>query len=384
MHLATSIPDWNSLESVRRAHSDLEAIALVFFALLVLFDVLANLSKDQGRKTLLEKCGLCFFAVAVIAEIAAYPYGQRNDALSGKMISSLSVEAGDAAAAADRANKSANNADTEAGAAQDKADAVGEKANNLDGQLDIAKKQLADAEAEEEKERQELINVAVCSAPRVIPFWFLHGKSSLDPLRSFAGYQAIIEFVPDAEARRAALQIWGTLNRAGWSAPPPTAVDDLTDGVWIRSYSPDFGKSISQMEHISQMDEMRQSKTAAGAIVDFLHLYDWQANSIPGPPNDGNLSGNAIRIEVGLYPAALFVTPPGEKEIAPFAQQLNKTLEEQRKRTDADLSKEIEESQRNLPPEEAASVRADLEHLMAEEDRQIQPCRTPSDFFATQ
>ena len=93
MLFATLIPDWNSLDSVRRAHSHLEAVALAFFALLVLFDVLAHLSKDESRKTLFEKIGLCFFAVAVVAEIAAYPYGQRNDALSERIIGSLDTKA---------------------------------------------------------------------------------------------------------------------------------------------------------------------------------------------------------------------------------------------------------------------------------------------------
>ena len=97
------IPDWNSLESVRRAHSDLEAVALVFFALLVLFDVLAHLSKGESRKTLLEKIGLCFFAVAVLAEIGAYPYGQRNDTLSEQTIGSLDAKVKEADGNADKA-----------------------------------------------------------------------------------------------------------------------------------------------------------------------------------------------------------------------------------------------------------------------------------------
>ena len=63
MYLAIFLPDWNSLDSVRRAHSDLEATALVFFALLVVFDVLAHLSsEDKKRETILEKIALCCFS----------------------------------------------------------------------------------------------------------------------------------------------------------------------------------------------------------------------------------------------------------------------------------------------------------------------------------
>lgn len=92
-HFAMLFPDWNSLDSVRRAHSELEAAALIFFALLVVFDVLAHISEDKRNEKLLEKIGLCFFGLAVLAEIAAYPYGQRNDALSAQVIGSLDIKA---------------------------------------------------------------------------------------------------------------------------------------------------------------------------------------------------------------------------------------------------------------------------------------------------
>jgi hypothetical protein len=142
MHFATLIPCWNSLDSVRRAHRDLGATALAFFALLVLFDVLAHLSKDESRKALIEKIGLCFFAVAVFAEIVAYPYGQRNDALSGQMIISLDAQAHEAALNASRALAdsgsaldAAARAKNEADAARLKAAAVSKKAGQIDASL---------------------------------------------------------------------------------------------------------------------------------------------------------------------------------------------------------------------------------------------------------
>jgi len=102
-HFAIFIPDWNSLESVRRAHSDLEGAALVFFALLVLFDVLSHFSDDKRRERLFEKIGLCFFGIAVLAEILAYPYGQRNDSLSEQLIGSLDAKARQASSDASQA-----------------------------------------------------------------------------------------------------------------------------------------------------------------------------------------------------------------------------------------------------------------------------------------
>jgi len=78
--------DWDTVASVRIVHSFFEGWALVFFALLVLFDVLAHLTEDAhlAQSKTFERIGLCCFAVAVIAEILAYPYSRRNDTLSGQ------------------------------------------------------------------------------------------------------------------------------------------------------------------------------------------------------------------------------------------------------------------------------------------------------------
>jgi hypothetical protein len=149
MHFAQLIPFWNSLDSVRRVHSDLEFAALVFFALLVLFDVLAHLSEDKPRVRLLEKIGLAFFAVAVFAELLAYPYGQRNDNLSAEKIKSLDLEAGDALNKANAARIVAQSASDiakpakeTADAAKGEADDASREADNLSRHLTATGKQL--------------------------------------------------------------------------------------------------------------------------------------------------------------------------------------------------------------------------------------------------
>src|ERR1700693_4787469 len=103
MHFAICLPDLNSIDSVSRTHSDLEGAALVFFALLVVCEALAHLSDDKKKERRFDKIGIVFFAIAVLAEIAAYPYGQRNDALSEQVIVSLDVKARDAASNASTA-----------------------------------------------------------------------------------------------------------------------------------------------------------------------------------------------------------------------------------------------------------------------------------------
>ena len=145
MHFATLIPDWNSLDSVRRAHSDLEAAALVFFALLVLFDILAHLSTDDKKKTLLEKIGLCCFAIAVLAEVVAYPYGQRNDTLSGQIIGSLDSETREALIESATALAQSKEAETKSGDAIDKAGKAQESLGNAENEANRAQRASSNA-----------------------------------------------------------------------------------------------------------------------------------------------------------------------------------------------------------------------------------------------
>ena len=138
MLFAIFLPDWNSLDSVRRTHSDLEGAALVFFALLVLFDVLAHLSdENKNREKLFVRIGLCCFAVAILAEIAAYPYGQRNDALSAQVIVSLDTKAQDAADAVERVKKTADGAKIKADAVGVEADQAQIKIAGVDRRADV-------------------------------------------------------------------------------------------------------------------------------------------------------------------------------------------------------------------------------------------------------
>lgn len=140
--LLAILPNWNSLDSVRRAHSDLELAGLVFFALLVVAEALAHNSKQEERKHLLDSIGIWFFAIAIVCEIAGYWYGQRNDALSEQVIVSLDSKARDAASNASTALSNSKEAETKssdavdkAGTAQIKVDAVAKRAEEIDADL---------------------------------------------------------------------------------------------------------------------------------------------------------------------------------------------------------------------------------------------------------
>src|SRR5436190_1657771 len=93
IHYWNLLWDWNVIESVRSVHSFFEGLAIAFFALLVLFDILAHLCEDENknRAKKLERIGLCFFGLAILAEIATHEYSKRNDELSEKEIRELSA-----------------------------------------------------------------------------------------------------------------------------------------------------------------------------------------------------------------------------------------------------------------------------------------------------
>jgi hypothetical protein len=145
MHFAIPMPDWNSLDSVRHAHSLLEAVALGFFALLVLFDVLSHFSEDKKRERWLEKIALCFFAIAVLAEIVAYPYGQRNDTLSEQIIGSLDAKAREAASNASTALTNSREAETKSSDALEKAGRAQDSLGKAEADSNAAQKVASNA-----------------------------------------------------------------------------------------------------------------------------------------------------------------------------------------------------------------------------------------------
>lgn len=148
-------PDWNSIDSVRRAHSNLEITALIFFALLVIAEVVAHLAKTDRIKHAFETAGIVLFAIAVSAEIAAYPYGQRNDTLSEHAIVSLDNRAQSALTASGTALNLSSEAKANSNAASQLANDAGKtasgarlEADTFERDITTARKEAADAKVE--------------------------------------------------------------------------------------------------------------------------------------------------------------------------------------------------------------------------------------------
>jgi hypothetical protein len=245
MHFATLIPDWNSLDSVRRAHSDLEAAALVFFALLVLFDILAHLSTENKKKTLLEKIGLYCFAVAVLAEVVAYPYGQRNDTLSGKAIGSLDAETREALIKSGTALAQSKEAETKSGDAIDKAGkaqvsfektedeasraqtassnaltlarGARKEADSFEKDIASAKQLAADAESHLAEALQKAVDATAelnrLKSPRTVS----NASVNISALQAYKGTEyTFVGVFSDAESLALLRQIDSLLQLAGW------------------------------------------------------------------------------------------------------------------------------------------------------------------------
>jgi hypothetical protein len=266
-------------------------------------------------------------------------------------VGDLKVAADTAASAASRAVASAQQAKEESAKAESSALGaaklavdVREQANSISQDIDKAASQLADLKVDAQKTKSDLKNLAICSAPRVITRWGLGGppggklypgaKSYVDTLRPMADQLVSIEVVQDAEARRAASSIAQALLDAQWKLQLPLRfVDGLADGVSVQPWVPP--STGSPKDQISKMYVYSKTATVAEKLLDFLHSYNWQARR--GWPTNAQgevihdektFPEGAIRIQVGLYPPAVFVDPPGQKELTSATEKMNRETEE--------------------------------------------------------
>jgi hypothetical protein len=376
--LLAILPNWNSLDSVRQAHSDLELAGLVFFALLVVAEALAHNSKQEKRKHLFDSIGIWFFAIAILCEIAGYWYGQRNDALSEQKIRSLDALAEDADTTAKRAKTTAGWAATKAdaakesaGRAQQKVREVDKRADELSGDLQSAKTKLDAVDAKRAELDRSLRNMAICTAPRVIPHWQSGWTTFFDPLKQFAGRNALIEVVPnDAETLRAASNLYDALKSAGWQVTSKPA-GGIFDGVEVRA----FEFPSADRKHITpeMADIEGHSRDVAGSVVAFLHSYNWEAKigwPSPGDRDQNPIPPNGIRIRVGLYPPVTYVAPPAMKRWAEATAE----AEEQRKQN---IKKREDEYLSKATPEQKAVHEAWQEREKQLEKVVLEPFSNP-------
>jgi hypothetical protein len=111
------MPGWNNLESAKSIHAFFEIGALIFFALLVWFEVLVH--RHTKREHLFTLLALISFAVAIVAEICAFPYSRRVEKLSSDEINVLSTKFAESENARSNLLAAASNAQASAAEARE-------------------------------------------------------------------------------------------------------------------------------------------------------------------------------------------------------------------------------------------------------------------------
>jgi hypothetical protein len=317
----------------------------------------------------------------------------------------LQKEAGDAArsaqsakddaktahALAQGASEIAEMAKTTAGEAKTAAVAVGRQAAHLTDQMSEAKQELANAEVAEQKEEQALLNMAICLAPRVIPQRGYFNPvtraadwTTVDALRPYSALQAIIDVVPDAEARRAASNIERSLRTAGWTRVTTLrGVDGLKDGVEVIPWEPRIYGDKPEAERNRNLALHGAVSSAADAIVDWLDSFFWHATRSLAPSPD--IPSDAIQINVGLYPAVQYAAPPGNGGFSTSEKALRKQQEDAQAKQKAEQDKKFDELMNSRIPEMVERARRERESMAGMERKReeryfSQPCRLVDSF----
>jgi len=254
LNLTNFMPFWNSLDSVRRIHSDLELAALISFALLVFFDVLAHIASDEKRQRIFGEIGLWFFGFAVLFEFIAYPYGQRNDTLSEQIIGSLDIkskqaernaskalrasgkaliQANDALATTDAAKSAMDTAKSEAAKARANssesltlATGARKEADSFESDIIAAKAQAAAAESHlaDALDRANAAQKESIRLREILAGWQLDDKSKekfANDVRGFPGTSYGLAVNPVESAFMEQLDGILTSTSVGWIRQPP-------------------------------------------------------------------------------------------------------------------------------------------------------------------
>ncbi len=350
------------------------------------------------RVTSLAKLGLWILVLGItgegLFEMATSWIDGLSETYSNTLLLNAEALTGNAAKSAEEAQRASASAKSDAKTAHDEADVVGKKANKLAAQLGDAKKQLDAVDAKRAELERSLVNMAVCNSPRVISRWSFTikgvSKSFSDPLKPFAR-KALIEYMPfDVEARRAAGNIDAVLQDAGWTIVNAVPLDGLSDGVEVEPFIPHVAtpprldtQSKEWQEWNSLRESEYQTREAAGAVVDFLHSYNWQARDSWPIDKEDEIPVGGIRIKVGMYPAVVYVPPIGQKEFAEASARIDEEMEQKRQAAKMEMYGKI---LKGLTLEEATRFKATEEQRDREEKRLAErysptgPCKVMHSF----
>jgi hypothetical protein len=145
-------------------------------------------------------------------------------------------------------------------------------------------------------------------APRLIPVASLPQEhlAITDVLKKFAGVHAIVECIPDWEARRTAGNIIALLTQAGWIIDSKAIVDkDFPDGVSIKAHQLVFDKEAFDAGRSGWPEEEDKSPDSGDELVAFLRANDWVAQTDFSEHRE--LEPNQVYVKIGFKPAPYFM-----------------------------------------------------------------------------
>jgi hypothetical protein len=180
------------------------------------------------------------------------------------------------------------------------------KARELEQQNLATEEKLTAANKSLEDEKLKRLEMEASLAPRMLPLIWAKGTTNFEPLKRFAGMNVLLEYAPDAEARRATDNIGSFVHEGGWVikelAANPEMYQGFFDGVIVTAY----GTNPLEKRTQADVDEETRCRAAAGTLVGIIQSYGWQVKFIPREPEDDPakkwLPPNTVKIRIGMKP----------------------------------------------------------------------------------
>jgi hypothetical protein len=260
----------------------------------------------------LEKLGLICFAIAVLAELIAYPLSRRNDFLSderdrqrGIQIQTLDKTAKSAQAEADAAKSDASHAKEDsrdavaaASVAKQETDSYAGQIRFAVGEASSALRQLTDA-----RNRAAEAGTRALNAQRALDEYKAYRTISSQQrrhieatLKTFAGQKFALSVNPNPESLNFAALIDSLLRASGWDRIPPQVMSiEVNVGGAKAGQSFDSGMrafvGVDNEDSMAALTELGKILTSEG-IPCTVHRTDQLNGKTP----------KAITVEVGAKP----------------------------------------------------------------------------------